>query len=148
MSLFTLTTVIQLESTAAVPFVVTRTDDAIVAPADNEVALYVYLADADDFRHGEIYRGFDFLYRGWKSHSYDPFNGVGPNDVLFATPLAAPYVPYRKITTNFTIDSVIVEGDIGFGVSSTLDIVGKNIVQARSAFDYLREYYLERIGKK
>ena len=148
MSLFTLTTPIQLAAIGNVPFVVTETADAIVAPAANEVALYVYLADADDFRKGEIYRGFDMLYRGWKSHAYDPFNGVGPNDVLFAVPLNAPYVPFRKITTDFTIDVVILSGDIGFGIAAEQDLVGKNTLQVRSAFDALRNYYLETIGKK
>jgi len=148
MSLYTLTTPIQLSSGANVPFVVTRTNDAIVAPAANEVALYVYLLDADDFRKGEIYRGWDMLYRGWKSHSYDPFDGVGPNDVLLAIPLNAPNIASRKITTDFTIDVVIVAGDIGLGTAAEQDIVGKNILQVRSAFDALRNYYLEKIGKK
>ena len=148
MSLFTLTTPIQKAAIGNVPFVVTRTDDAIVAPAANEVALYAYLADADDFRKGEIYRGFDMLYRGWKSHSYDPFDGVGPNDVLLAVPLNAPNIASRKITTDFTIDVVIVEGDVGLGIAAEQDIVGKDTLLVRSAFDALRNYYLEEIGKK
>ena len=143
MSLFTLTTPIQLAAIGNVPFVVTKTADAIVAPAANEVALYVYLADAADFRKGEIYRGFDMLYRGWKSHSYDPFDGVGPNDVLLAVPLDAPVIASRKITTDFTIDVVILSGDIGFGIAAEQDLVGQNTLQVRSAFDALRNYYLE-----
>jgi len=143
MSLFTLTTPIQLAAIGNVPFVVTRTADAIVAPAANEVALYVYLADSADFRKGEIYRGFDMLYRGWKSHSYDPFDGVGPNDVLLAVPLDAPVIASRKITTDFTIDVVILSGDIGFGIAAEQDLVGQNTLQVRSAFDALRNYYLE-----
>ena len=148
MSTFTISTPIQLEAVGNVPFVITETADAIVAPADNVVALYVYIDDAQDFRHGEIYRGWEFCYRGWKNNAYDPFDGVGPNDVLFCTPLDAPYPEYRKITTDFTIDSVIVSGDIGFGISSTLDLVGQNTIQAKNAFNALRDYYLETYGKK
>jgi len=144
MSLFTISTPIQLSATVGnVPHVITETADVIIAPAANVVALYVYLANADDFRKGEIYRGWDMLYRGWKSHSYDPFDGVGPNDVLLAVPLDAPVIASRKITTDFTIDVVIVEGDIGFGIAAEQDIVGQNTLQVRSAFDALRNYYLE-----
>ncbi len=143
MSLFTLATTIQLTGTAAVPFAVTETADLIVAPAASQVCLYHYLADADDFRKGEIYRGWDSLYRGWKSHAYDPFDGVGPNDVMFAAPLNAPMASFRKITTDLTIDVVIISGDLGFAIDASLDIVGKNILQVRSAFDALRRFYLE-----
>ena len=70
MSLFTLSTPIQLTATVGnVPHVITETADLIVAPAANTVSLYHYLDNADDFRKGEIYRGWEFLYRGWKSHA-------------------------------------------------------------------------------
>jgi hypothetical protein len=145
MSLFTLATTIQLTTAGTVPFTITDTADAIVTPAANQVCLYHYLPDADDFRKGEIYRGWDSLYRGWKSHAYDPFEGVGPNDVLLAMPLNSPYIASRKITTDFDIDVIIVSGDIGFGIDANLDIIGKNILQVRSAFGSLRDYYLEKV---
>ncbi len=142
MSLFTLATTIQLTTTGTVPHTVVETADAIVEPTANQVTLYHYLDDGDDFRKGEIYRGWDFLYRGWKSHAYDPFDSAG-NAELFAAPLNALQVPSRKITTDFTIDVIIVEGDLGFGYGTGISHFGKNILQARSAFDALRRFYLE-----
>ena len=142
MSLFTLATEIQLVGNAVRPRVITETA-ALTAPTANQVIVSAYLADADDFRKAEVYRGWDMLYRGWKSFAYDPLPATDDTPNYLGVPIASPNISQRKITTDLTIDVVFVEGDIVFGIGSNLADPKRQILLIRTAFQSLRDFYLE-----
>lgn len=113
---------------------------AVTAPTANQMTVTARLADGDDFRFGEIYRGWDMLYRGWKSFGYDPFPASNSIPDYFAVPLDTPNIAARIITTN---NALILEGMVAIGIGGGLVDDKARILLARSAFDRLRTNFLE-----
>jgi hypothetical protein len=147
MSVLTLATNVQLTPTTDIS--ITASALATTLPLATQVILYSNLADADDFRKAEIYRGWESLYMGWKRVAYDAFDGGAPTVPHYiAADLSSPIPEYRIYTTD---QALIVEGMVGFGIGADFiaaATVGKNILECRTAFDRLRDYYLENYGKK
>ena len=137
MSTFTLA--IDIALTDEVTPSVTETA-AITPPTANQITVHAFLLDADDFRKGEIYRGWDMLFRGWKSFGYDPFPGSIDIPDYFAVPLATPTIAARIITTN---EALIIEGMVAIGIGGDLVDTRNRTLLARTAFQDLRNFYLE-----
>lgn len=138
---FTLTVPIHTSDVTALAVsgnvVETATIDAV---GDDSFAIYADLVAGDLHRRADIFRGWDFLYKGWKSHHYDPFPGSGPPADYFLVALSAMTIANRRITTNL---GLLVEGDIGFGIGANLVNTQNRTVLARTSFDLMRSYYLE-----
>jgi len=148
MSAFTLEVPV-FTSTVVLP-VVTETA-SLVEPQAGSVAIYGSDIVADEapnaHRKAERIRGWLSLYRGWKLHSYEPFGpSVGSNDYLW-TPIGAQTALYRKIAQDFallTTDATTIS-ILGIGIDE--EFVGKgagvDTLLLNTAFDRLRQYYLE-----
>ena len=121
--------------------VVTETA-VILAPADDAFAVYHDLSGSDLLRKGEIFRGWDMLYRGWKSFAYDPFPGSTDIPDYFAVPLDSPIIASRIITTNIAL---IVAGMVGFGIGGNIVDRKDRTLLAREAFQALRNFYTETV---
>ena len=121
--------------------VVTETA-TILAPDADAFAVYHDLAGKDLLREGEIYRGWEMLYRGWKSFAYDPF--VGSTDIpdYFAVPLDSPIIASRIITTNIAL---IVAGMVGFGIGGNIVDRKDRTLLARVAFQEMKYFFTERV---
>jgi len=143
MSVYTIATAVQLVDTTDLTITETA-GPTLVAPTAGQICLYANVLDADDFRKSEHHRGWHSLYKGWKRVAYDAFNGASAGIPHYiAADLSIPTPEYRIYTTDLLL---VVEGMIGFGIGAdftALAAVGKNTVPIRSAFDRLRDYYLE-----
>lgn len=141
MSVFSLSTHVQLLDTVTVNITETA-GPTLVAPPTDEFSVYANLLDADDFRKAEIFRGWSFLYRGWKKNAYDPFDGASAGIPHYlAVPLDAPTIQHRIITTDILL---ITEGYIGIGIGAdftALDTVGQNTLHCRLALERLQQYF-------
>jgi hypothetical protein len=111
-----------------------------------ETAVYSNLDDALDFRKAEIFRAWDMCYKGWKQNAYDPFDGSAPGVPHYLmVPLNAPYPAHRLITTDL---GLLVDGYVGFGVGgefTATNTAEQKTLLVRTAFDQLRDYFLEKV---
>ena len=138
---FTLTVPIHTAdvTTLAVVGNVTETATIDVVGPDN-FSVYADLVAGDLHRKADMFRGWDFLYKGWKSHAYDPFPASTVTPDYFIVKFDGPNIANRRITTNLAL---LVEGDIGFGIGANIVDTQNRTVLARTAFDLLRSYFIE-----
>ena len=122
--------------------VVTETA-TITAPAADAFAVYHDLSGTDLLREGEIYRGWEMLYRGWKSFAYDPFPASMSIPDYFAVPLDSPIIASRIITTDI---GLIVAGMVGFGIGGNIVDRKDRTLLARVAFQDLKYFYTQRLA--
>lgn len=122
--------------------VVTETA-TITAPAADAFAVYHDLTGGDLLREGEIYRGWEMLYRGWKSFAYDPFPGSTGIPDYFIVALNSPIIAARRITTDI---GLIVAGDIAFGIGANIVDRKDRTLLARVAFQDLKYFYTQRLA--
>jgi hypothetical protein len=129
---------------------VTITETAsLVEPQAGNVAVYGSDITADEVpnahRKGERVADWRSLFRGWKSHAYEPFGpSVGSNDYLWI-PIDNPYIPARKIAQDFallTTDASTIS-ILGIGIDEKFVGKGRGVytLLLRNAFDALQNYY-------